>query len=95
MKRIILFFTIIFLTSGSFACPICGCGGTNTYMGLFPDFQTAFMGVRYNYAKYHTILFSDPSQFSTNYYNTMEIWGGANIGRNFQVLGFIPYYMNK
>ena len=95
MKRVVLFFTIIFFTSGSFACPICGCGGTNTYMGLFPDFQTAFMGVRYNYAKYHTILFSDPSQFSTNYYNTMEIWGGANIGRNFQVLGFIPYYMNK
>lgn len=64
-------------------------------MGLFPDFQSAFMVVRYIYAKYHTVLFSDPSQFSTNYYNTMEIWSGASIERNFQVVGFIPYYMNR
>lgn len=64
-------------------------------MGLLPDFKNQFVGVRYHYAQYHTTLFSDPSQFSTNYYNIVEVYGGVNIGRRFQVLGFIPYYQNK
>jgi hypothetical protein len=95
VKKILLFFLIIFFASGGIACPICGCGGSNIYMGLFPDFRRGFMGIRYNHAQYHTTLFSDPSQYSTNYYNSMEVWGGMNIGSKFQVLGFIPYYLNK
>ena len=95
MKKIYFLFVLALFSTAGFACPICGCGGTNTYMGLFPDFQNAFMGVRYNYAHLHTTLFSDASQYSTNYYNTMEVWGGANVGRKFQVMGFIPYYSNK
>jgi len=95
MKRITLSAFMLFLASGNYACPICGCGGSNVYMGLFPDFRRGFMGIRYNYAHYHTTLSSDPSQYSSNYYNTIEIWGGVNIGKKFQVLGFIPYYLNK
>ena len=95
MKKIFLFTCILFFASASIACPICGCGGSNVYMGLFPDFRRGFMGMRYNYAQYHTTLFSDPSQYSTNYYHSMEVWGGINLGSKFQVLGFIPYYSNK
>lgn len=95
MKKIFLFSFILFFASVSIACPICGCGGSNVYMGLFPDFRRGFMGMRYNYAQYHTTLFSDRSQYSTNYYNSMEVWGGINIGSKFQVMGFIPYYLNK
>lgn len=95
MKKIFLTTTFIFLSILTFSCPICGCGGTNTYFGLFPNFRNGFMGVRYNYAHYHTRLFSDPAQFSINDYNTMELWGGANIGRRWQVMAFIPYYLNK
>ncbi len=95
MKKIYILFVLALFSTLGFACPICGCGGTNTYMGLFPHFQNAFMGVRYNYSHLHTTLFSDASQYSTNYYNTMEVWGGANIGSKFQVMGFIPYYLNK
>ncbi len=64
-------------------------------MGLLPDFQKGFIGMRYHYSQFHTTLLSDPSQFSNNYYNTIEIYGGVNIGKRFQVLGFIPYYLNK
>ena len=95
MKKIFLFSCILFIASANIACPICGCGGSNVYMGLFPDFRRGFMGMRYNYAQYHTTLFSDPSQYSTNYYNSMEVWGGMNLGSKFQVLGFVPYYSNK
>jgi hypothetical protein len=77
------------------ACPICGCGGGNLYMGLMPDFKYHFIGLRYHYTQYHTQLISDPSQFSTNYYNSVELWGGMRVSNKLQLLAFVPYYMNR
>src|SRR6516164_5798674 len=77
------------------SCPICGCGGSNIYMGLMPEFSGHFIGMRYHYSRYHTQLFSDLSQFSNNEYNTLELWGGLKLGNKFQLLGFVPYYFNK
>lgn len=95
MKKLLISFTIILLTYTAQACPFCGCGGSNLYIGLLPDFQRGFVGVRYQYYRFHTTLVSDPSQFSTNYYNVVEAWGGVNVGHRFQVLAFVPYYSNK
>lgn len=95
MKKLLISFAIILFTYTAQACPFCGCGGSNLYIGLLPDFQRGFVGVRYQYYKFHTTLLSDPSQYSTNYYNVVEAWGGVNIGHRFQVLGFVPYYSNK
>ncbi|HMH31999.1 MAG TPA: hypothetical protein VK543_03160 [Puia sp.] len=77
------------------ACDICGCGGGNLYLGLLPNFKSRFIGIRYQYAQYHTELANDHTQFSHNYYNSIEVWGGWNIGKKWQILGFIPYYFNK
>jgi hypothetical protein len=77
------------------ACPICGCGGGNLYMGLMPDFKYHFIGLRYHYAHYYSQLVNDPSQFSNNYYNTIELWGGVRLGKKVQLLAFVPYYENK
>ena len=77
------------------SCPICGCGGGNVYMGLLPDFKYQFIGLRFHTTQYHTQLINDPSQFSTNYYNTVELWGGVRLGKKIQLLAFVPYYMNK
>jgi hypothetical protein len=95
MKRIIFFFVLLLSGFLIDACPICGCGGGNLYMGLMPDFQKQFFGIRYHYANFHTQLVSDPTQFSTNYYNTIEFWGGTRISRKVQLLAFLPYYQNK
>ena len=64
-------------------------------MSLLPDFQSHYIAIRYHYAQYHTQLVSDPSQFSTNYYNSIDVWGGMRLGKKFQVMAFIPYYFNK
>ena len=64
---------ILLMAPGLKACPICGCGPGNLYMGLLPDFKYHFIGLRYHYTRYHTQLISDPSQFSTNYYNSIEL----------------------
>jgi hypothetical protein len=79
----------------SIGCPICGCGGGNMYLGLLPDFKTQFIGLRFQYSQYHSQLVADPTQFSTNYYKSLELWGGVRLGKKFQLLGFIPYYFNK
>lgn len=95
MRKFILFILLVIISFNSFACSICGCGGGNLYFGLLPNFKNRFIGVRYHYAEYHTQLANDPTQFSTNHYNSTEIWGGFNIGKKFKVFGFIPYYSNK
>jgi hypothetical protein len=94
MKKLCIAAILLLAVSVSVACPICGCGGGDLYMGLFPNFKSKFIGVRWNYAAYHTHLLNDPTQFSHNYYNTTEIWGGINAGKRLQLLGFLPYHSN-
>ena len=97
MRKILflLLFLIFGICIAGRSCPICGCGGGNVYMGLLPDFRYQFIGLRFHTTQYHTQLINDPSQFSTNYYNTVELWGGVRLGKKIQLLAFVPYYMNK
>ncbi len=94
MKKLFMAAVLLLAVSVGYACSICGCGGGNFYMGLVPNFKRQFIGVRYSYAEYHTSLINDPTQFSHNFYNTVEIWSGINIGKRWQVLAFLPYHYN-
>lgn len=94
MKKLFVVAILSMAVSDSNACNICGCGGGNLYMGLFPSFKSKFLGMRWNYSEYYTSLLNNPSQFSHNYYNSFEIWSGFNIGKRWQVLAFLPYYYN-
>jgi hypothetical protein len=95
MKKLlfILAFTI-FITSAN-ACEICGCGVSNFYMGTLPHFKKGFIGARYHYTTYHTVMASDATQYSYDYFKSTELWGGINIGKKWQLLGFVPYNFNK
>ena len=95
MKKIIMAVLALVITFNSIACPICGCGGGNLYMGLMPDFKTKFFGFRYHFADYHTQLASDINQYSNNYYNSIDLWGGFNVGKKLRIMAFVPYYINK
>src|SRR5205085_8587881 len=44
---------------------------------------------------YHTQLANDPTQFSNDYYKTIELWSGINLGKKIQLLAFAPYHINK
>ena len=94
MKKIFVLGIILFASVQSFACPICGCGVGNFYLGLLPNFKNHFVGVRYQYMQYHTQLKDDISQFGNDYYKTVELWSGWSIGNKTQLLAFVPYQIN-
>ncbi len=95
MKKYIILIAIIPISISSFACEICGCGVGNFYMGILPHFKKGFIGVRYHYTTYHTVMADDATQYSYDYFKSTELWGGINIGKKMQLLAFAPYNFNK
>ena len=95
MKRTSLFILFVIFSISSFACSICGCGGSNIYFGLLPDFDQRFISLRYHHSQFHTQLAGDPSQFSTNYYNSVEVLGGFTLSPRIKTLVFVPFHFNK
>jgi hypothetical protein len=94
-KQHILFFILsFFIVVNSHACEICGCGNNNFQIGLLPTFNKGFMGVRYGFSSFHSQVRDSPSEFSQDYFQTVELWGGYNLKR-FQVMAFVPYVMSR
>src|SRR6478752_10510374 len=97
MKKVYCLLVLItVIGSGSLkACEICGCSTGNFYLGMVPKFNSKFIGIRYRSLHYRSQMQDNPSEFSNDYYKTMEIWGGWNLTKKWQVMTFIPYQMNQ
>jgi hypothetical protein len=95
MKKIFLFIVSVLLIAQSFACDICGCSSGNYFLGPFPQFRSHFFGIRYSFRNYESKVKLDESQFSKDFYQSIELWGGVNVGRKWQVLAFAPYSFNR
>lgn len=92
MKKAFLISTIILCSFNTLlACEICGCGQSNYFIGLMPQFKHHFIGLRYQYKRFNTVMADDPSQYSRDYYKTMELWGGWNIGKKWQLIAVVPF----
>jgi len=78
-----------------FACDICGCSSGNYFLGPFPQFKKHFFGVRYSIRSYESKLATGSGEFSKDFYQSTELWGGWNMGKKWQLLVFVPYNINK
>lgn len=93
--------TLILLISSaisSHACDICGCGVGSYYLGILPEYNKRFIGLRYQHKTLQTHLGpqGERTPLATDeVYQSTEVWGGWNIGSQFRVLGFVPYNFNK
>jgi hypothetical protein len=85
---------LFLVTTSSSACEICGCSNSNFQIGLLPAFNKGFFGYRYSYSRFSSSVRNEPSEFSRDYYQTMELWGGYNVKR-FQFMAFVPYVFSR
>ena len=95
LKKVSLILVFVVSINGLLACDICGCSSGNFFLGPTPKFSSYFAGVRYSQRSYKTVLSSDDTQFSRDFYQTVEFWGGIKIRKKFQLLAFMPYNINR
>ncbi|MES2829321.1 MAG: transporter [Bacteroidota bacterium] len=98
MKRIILTISFIIGMLTAKACDICGCGAGSYYLGILPEYNKRFIGLRYQYKTLVTHLGPSGERSpitADERYQSTELWAGWNIGNRFRVLTFIPYNFNS
>jgi hypothetical protein len=95
MKRFIIAIVLILVFGlQSYACEICGCSHSNFQIGLLPAFNKGFAGIRYSTSRFTSAVRNEPSEFSRDYYQAVELWGGYNYKR-LQVMLFAPYLLTE
>ena len=95
MKKLYFAVLILLCVHEVSACDICGCSAGNYFIGPFPQFRKHFFGLRYSFRSFHSEVSGDATQFSKDFYQTTELWGGINVGKKWQIIGFLPYNINK
>lgn len=94
MKNIVVGFSLLLISSNSFACDVCGCA-VNPGMGdVIPGVFSNYFGIRSNVRHFKSEHFSflgEPPIHSDEWFHTTEIYGRYSPIRRVQILGFIPY----
>jgi len=98
LKKIIIGVFLLALSFPALACDICGCGVGSYHIGILPEYNKRFLGLRYQYKSLQTHL--GPTGERTpltadETYQSAELWGGWNFGKKFRVLAFVPYNFNE
>src|SRR5690606_2302100 len=87
-------FAVVFAAN---ACDICGCGVGTYYLGILPDFNKRFVGLRYQHKQLATHLGPTGNRTpitADETYESLELWGGWNFGTRWRAMAILPYNFN-
>lgn len=90
---------VLFLLSFSFSAESCngGCPSGGGYMGIVPQFNKNFIGLRYRMRTFSTEGHShgDNHLVSKHLFQTAELWGRFYPSKRVQAFVFLPYQFNS
>ena len=95
--QIILFFLFISHLTVS-ACDICGCGVGSYYLGILPEFNKRFVGLRYQHKLLQSHLGPHGNRTpltADETYQSVELWGAWNFGSRWRAMAILPYNFNR
>jgi hypothetical protein len=96
MKKIVLITVVVGTTIfKTIACSICGCAGIGNYLGILPQYQKNYVGIRYNYRSFD---FSHPGivgnavgSVGSQSFQSAEIMGRFVPGKRWQLIASLPF----
>lgn len=98
MKKMLFSVAAVMAVHTSHACDMCGNTSSSQYIGLLPALRRNFVGVQYvssSQSGFYTKGLIDLSkERTTDYYNTIKLWGRQRIGAKYMAFVFVPYHIN-
>jgi hypothetical protein len=89
--KIYFILTVVLLPNISQACDICGCSAGGMYVGILPQFQQNFVGLRYQFRQFDSKhIVNNYPVFSSDRFHSVELWGRFYPHRKVQVMAFMP-----
>lgn len=97
-RQLLCFFFVLFCIDIA-ACDICGCGVGGNYMGILPQFNRNFGGIRYKdriFKHQDTPLsMSGNNQINEDRFRTAELWARLFPGERWQYMFFVPFSLHE
>jgi hypothetical protein len=94
MKKITCMVVFLLLSLAAYPCDACGNAATGGYIGILPQFNRHFVGIRYQFRYFSSLSATDPASGVRNveYYHTWNIWGRINPHKRLQILINAPMH---
>jgi hypothetical protein len=87
-KKIMIYASILLYNYTVKACDICGCAGGGSTLGLLPQIQKNYIGLRYSHQKFKT---HHDNESSSETMDLTELWAQYFIHPKVQLGIVVPY----
>lgn len=91
----ILVSSILFPSTQALACDLCGCASAGAQLGVLPQYDRSFLGLRYQFNSFQHLKvpesLSSSGRVLHDSYHTLEVWGRIMLSEKDQLLLSVPY----
>ncbi len=96
-KSLIFSMVLLSISESIHACDICGCRFGGYYFGVIPQYQSHFVGIRYNYGRFNAEVDNRyaEDEYSEDTFSHMELMGAYSLNDKLQFSFVLPYSWNK